>query len=263
MNLPIKNISIIGTGNVAFQIATAFFKNKVSIKEIVGRNEQRVAEYSKIFGARPVFNCNEASSETDLLIIAVSDHAIEVVAKQLKFNNTLVVHTSGSVSMDVLKISSSNTGVFYPLQTFTKDIIAEFSEISICIEGSDKNIESNLTDLAKLLTNKIYYLKSEERKYVHLAAVISNNFINYMMGSTFEFLQEKNIDPTILMPLLNETIDRVKTGNASKLQTGPARRNDTETIAQHLQILKSSKDLYKIYEMMSQEIQNKYNGEKL
>lgn len=96
---------------------------------------------------------------------------------------------------------------------------------------------------------------------MHLAAVFVNNFSNYMFKLGQDLCYENHIDEAILMPLIQETFEKIKDINAEEAQTGPARRQDQETINQHLKLLKkdSKKEIYKI---ISQHIKNDY-GKKL
>ena len=263
MKSPIKTISIIGSGNVAFHLASVFCSKGISVKEIVGRNKDKVRDYATQFDSKPVFDTQEISLETDLVIIAVSDYAISEIANSLQLKDLSVVHTSGSVALNSLQNISSQIGVFYPLQTFSTSTPTDFSNLPICIESSNNTMQEKLKDLAMLVTNKVYFLDSEQRRNLHVAAVISNNFINYLLSSTFDFLEKHKINKEILIPLVDETFKRIKNNSTKDLQTGPARRNDRETIQAHLEILKTSPELYDIYKMMSNEILIKYHGNRL
>jgi predicted short-subunit dehydrogenase-like oxidoreductase (DUF2520 family) len=263
MTALIKSVSIIGSGNIAFHLASALLDKGIIINEIIGRNKDKVTAYANQFNAKAVFDFTKVSTNVDLIIISVNDNAIKEVADQLKLKDKLVVHTSGSVEMEILKNASNQVGVFYPLQTFSVDTKSYFSVIPICIEGSSESVRNKLSDLALLLSTNVYFINSEKRKCIHLAAVVSNNFINYLLSSTFNFLEEKDIDKEILLPLIDETIERIKTNNPDEIQTGPARRNDIETISVHSEMLKDFPQLQEIYKLMSHQILKKYHGEKL
>jgi predicted short-subunit dehydrogenase-like oxidoreductase (DUF2520 family) len=260
MTALIKSVSIIGSGNVAFHLALALQEKEIVIKEFIGRNRNRVASYAHQFNAKAVFNFTEISTEVDLIIISVNDSAIQEAADQLILKDTLVVHTSGSVEMEVLKKTSTHVGVFYPLQTFSVNAKSNFSLIPICIEASNDSARNKLSHLALRLSTNVYFINSEKRKCIHLAAVISNNFINYLVASTFDFLKEKEIEKEILLPLIDETIERIKTSQPNEIQTGPARRKDKETISIHTEMLEKFPELQEVYKLLSHQILKKYHG---
>ena len=106
------SVLLVGKGNVATHLYTAFLKaDVISVKQISSRKLENV-------------------TPADVTIIAVSDDVIAEVSSKIK--NTFVVHTSGSVSLNDLK-NNSNKGVFYMLQTFSKDKEVDFSEIPFCL----------------------------------------------------------------------------------------------------------------------------------
>ncbi len=147
--------------------------------------------------------------EADLYIISVADNALDELISQLYLNDKLVVHTSGSVQMDVLKKASRNYGVFYPLQTFSKSKDVEFRSIPICLEANkDANLHK-LTELAKRISENVQVIDSEQRKKLHLAAVFACNFPNFMYSIAEEITRQANIDFEILRPLIKETAEKV------------------------------------------------------
>lgn len=195
--------------------------------------------------------------EADLYIIAVSDDAIAPISTQLPFENRLVVHTSGSVSIDALD-HKNRKGVFYPLQTFSKNKALDFSTIPLCLE-SETDYEF-LENVAKSISNEVYKINSEQRKSMHVAAVFVNNFVNHLYQIGNEICEENKVSFEILKPLLLETAQKVLTLTPAAAQTGPAIRNDQKTIASHLAFL-TNENHKNTYKLLTQSIQN--HGKKL
>jgi predicted short-subunit dehydrogenase-like oxidoreductase (DUF2520 family) len=197
-------------------------------------------------------------TEADVYIICVSDSAISSVSSQLLFENRLVVHTSGSSDLNLLD-SKNNKGVFYPLQTFTKNKAVDFSEIPICLEAENVSDYNFLEKVAKSISKNIYDISSEQRKALHVSAVFVCNFTNhlYTIGNTI--CEENNIPFEILQPLIEETAEKIKSLSPSDAQTGPAVRNDQKTIEKHIDFLKNENQK-EIYKILTKSIQN---GEKL
>ena len=157
-----------------------------------------------------------------------------------------IVHTSGSVGIDVFEPNFSDFGVFYPLQTFNKDIELTISEIPFCIEGNSKAFEKELIEIAKNLSNNVITMNFEQRKQLHIAAVFACNFSNHMYSIADDLLAEKDIDFKILLPLINQTIVKLNTNKPKAVQTGPAKRKDIKIIQEHINLIQQEaiKELY-------------------
>lgn len=253
MESPIK-ISIIGSGNLATQLGLALYKEGYLISQVYSRNKKNAETLSKKLRAKAIVDLKKLSADSSIYIIAVKDDAIESVAKQLKLKDQIVVHTSGSVSMDVLKKTSKNYGVFYPLQTFSKEKQTSFKTIPICIEANNSNTSTALQYFAKSISSNVQKVNSEQRKKIHLAAVFACNVSNHMDTIAERLLAKDKLSLDLLKPLIEETANKIKENKPSKIQTGPAVRNDKKTMDAHLKLLKKEKDLKKMYSLLSESI---------
>lgn len=248
---------IIGGGNVANHLIKAFTRaDGIHLKQIHARNKHSL---NLLETEIEVIDDLSALAEADVYIIAISDDAISGFSAQLKLKNKLVVHTSGSVAMEALQ-TSANKGVFYPLQTFSKAKPVNFREIPICLEAENENDYKILENLAISISDKVYSIDSNQRKYIHLAAVFVNNFVNYMYKIGNDICLQNNIPFDILHPLIKETAEKITDADPVTVQTGPARRNDKKTIANHIELLTGREK--EIYNLLTQSIQNSY-GKKL
>uniref|UniRef100_UPI003F6C24CC Rossmann-like and DUF2520 domain-containing protein n=1 Tax=Polaribacter sp. TaxID=1920175 RepID=UPI003F6C24CC len=189
--------------------------------------------------------------QADVTIIAVSDDAIAEVSS--KINNDFVVHTSGACAVNALK-NPNKKGVFYMLQTFSRDKKVDFTKIPFCLEAEDFKALEILKRLAKHLGNKIYIINSEQRKILHIAAVFVNNFTNHLYKIGNDICSDYHIPFEILYPLINETSEKIQKISPENAQTGPAIRNDEKTIKNHLNLL--DKKQQKIYKILTKSIQD-------
>lgn len=238
-------VSIVGTGNVAYALAHAFKKAGIKIHGIYGRNEDKALQLSKQLGLASI--SLESLAFSNVVIIAVSDHAI-VEVSQLIPAGPVVVHTSGSVAMSDLK--TDKPGVFYPLQTFSHTRNVDFSAIPICIEGTEKEVRI----LAEKISDKVYNIPSLQRKKLHLAAVMVNNFSNHLYAKAAKYLTEEGLDFEMLLPLISETADKLGQMKPDEAQTGPAKREDQDVIREHLNILSEDPELAKLYRIFTDSI---------
>ena len=235
---------IVGTGNVAKHLFDAFLaSNNVKVDQVLGRNKNRLKHFEKHTKTSTDF---ENVYPSDILLLAVSDDAINELSIKFKNSDALVAHTSGSFDIEV--ISSQRKGVFYPLQTFTEGKKIDFDPIPICIEAGQEPDLKLLGQLAKSLSNQVFEISSEQRKSLHLAAVFVNNFTNHLYQIGKEICEENNVPFNILRPLIRETANKIATISPKEAQTGPARRNDIKTLHAQLSLLKKSehRELYKI-----------------
>lgn len=239
-------IAIIGTGNISHHLN----------KAISNTNDTTVVQ---IINSRNHIQENTANAP-DIYIIAVNDDAITDVAKQLKNTKSLVVHTSGSISMNALP-NGIRRGVFYPLQTFSKQSEIDFKTVPLCLEVEKHDDMVLLKKLAGTLSNSVHEISSEQRKSIHLAAVFINNFTNHLYHIGNEICVENQVLFEILKPLITETAQKIKSLPPIEAQTGPAKRNDNETIENHLSQLKN-KDYKDLYILLTKSIQDAH-GKKL
>jgi predicted short-subunit dehydrogenase-like oxidoreductase (DUF2520 family) len=236
-------IVLLGFGNVSFHLINALNKlNKNNVIQIYNRNNISLnSEINHI----PFTTDLSKIKDADIYIIAIPDDSIAAFSELLPLKNKLVVHTSGSVSMDALS-ERNRKGVFYPLQTFSKNREVNFNNIPICVEATEPRDLKLLMNLGKSLSEKVVEVNSEERSKLHLAAVFVNNFVNHLYAIGDDILGKNELSFDLLHPLIEETANKIKTLAPSKVQTGPARRGDQKTIEKHLHLLKEGpkSDLY-------------------
>lgn len=259
-------ISIVGTGNLASHLAQNFEREGIRIAEIYGRDKSKaISLAAKLYDCEVLDELNFAESVADIIFLCVSDDSIiDVVSKIVIPENTIVVHSSGAKSRDILDkgftdyhYMDANCGVFYPLMTFSKGVAIDFKKIPLCIEANNKASEQVLVDLAKVLSEEIYLINSKERLALHVAAVFSCNFVNHMWAVSKEILEEVELDFSMLKPLLKETFKKaIESEHPAKVQTGPALRNDDGTIKAHLDFLSDDEDLFKVYKTISSSIKD-------
>ncbi len=247
-------IILLGAGNVGHHLSRAFNKsNEIDLVQWYARKKNSIISSSLDI---EIIDDLAKIKLADIYIISISDSYVGNLSKKLNLSNKLIVHTSGSLDFTVLD-NKNRRGVFYPLQTFSKNKELEISKVPICIEAENSNDLILLEQVSKYINCKSYKINYEERKTLHLAAIFSNNFVNHMFTIAKEILENKNLDFNILKPLINETVDKIHKLDPENVQTGPAIRNDSEIIITHIKALKKQEHK-KIYELMTKLIQDKY-----
>jgi len=250
-------IGFVGAGNLAWHLAQDLEKAGHFIHVIFSRNEENAQILAaQLYDTKVAESLDFSDYDLDLLILAVSDDAIAFVADSLVVQQeTIVVHTSGSKSIEVLSCLGDNYGVMYPLQTFTKEKAINLTEVPFCIEAFNTKTHDLIFDVAKSISHKVVVMASEERRVLHLAAVFTNNFANHMLFWAKTLLDVEEIDFQLLKPLAKETIEKAFTLSPEQAQTGPARRGDFKTMKDHLALIEVNPELSSLYEVLSKSIQ--------
>jgi predicted short-subunit dehydrogenase-like oxidoreductase (DUF2520 family) len=253
-------IVLIGSGSVATHLGLALQSKGIVIKQVFSRNSENARNLADKLGTTYIDDIEDLYMDADIYIYALKDSALKTVLRKMEIPNGVHVHTAGSIPMSDFEGFTSRYGVFYPLQSFSIQKTVDFSNIPICIEACDAEVQQILYDLAKLLTDKIYTVNSEQRKKLHLAAVFACNFTNYMYDIASQILDDSDIQFEIIQPLIAETAEKIKTLSPFDAQTGPAVRFDETTIARHLHMLNKTPEISKIYSILSKEIHSRHKS---
>jgi len=258
----IKKISIIGAGCVANAFASEFYRKGFFINEIVSRRiteAEKLAE--KVNATARQFGIGEINPESDLYIVSVKDDALTEVRKHIHTNDKLIVHTSGSMPSDALKKCSKNYGIFYPLQTFSKNRMISMQEIPVFVNANTQKSVSDLMNFAKSFSNNVQHITDDKLSIIHLSAVFASNFTNYLIKISKDILYEKNLDYQILKSLVEETMKKAFEMDPFESQTGPAKRGDCNITDKHKEML-VRKDWRALYTLFSGMIREDYSKNK-
>lgn len=247
------DLVLLGGGNLAQHLIKEFLNSPIiNLIQIYNRSMDKI----EIFAHQTSVTDNlDELKKAAVYLISVSDQAIPFLASNIKYDKALVLHTSGSTNMDVLN-NFKRSGVFYPLQTFSKDRAVDFNQVPIGWETSQKSDENILKTMAESISNNVFSLNSKQRLSLHIAAVFVNNFVNYLYEIGHSICKENNIDSNLLYPLIMETAHKVAKMSPYQAQTGPAKRQDRITIEKHLEILTDNNR--EIYKLLSDSISRLY-----
>ena len=252
-------IVIYGAGNMAWHLTREFALSGRCELSVSDRTPGKAKELSKEFNCRYLLHIDN-NVDCDLLVLAVNDSAIAEIIQQLTLPDAVIVHTAGSMPMNVLSSTGNKYGVFYPFQTLTRGLSVDFKNVPVCIEASDKQSQDFLLTAAKLVSNSVQLMDSAARKKLHLAGIIANNFVNHLYTLVNDFMQLEGLKAELITPLIQETCRKAGILNPAQAQTGPARRNNKEIITQHIEMLKGQPSLKNLYSLISDSIIAYYSG---
>lgn len=245
-------IVLLGSGNVATHLGKALKEGGHKIVQVWSRTFAHAQALGEKLQCDFTIHLSAISERADIYIIAVSDDVINEIASNFPFQDKMLVHTSGTTSLDIPGIS----GVFYPLQTFSKQKELEFSKIPIAIEARNSALAEQLSSLAMSISSKVVYMDSEQRKALHIAAVFACNFSNHLYAIADKILSDNGLEFDLIKPLIMETAEKVQHNSPVSVQTGPAVRRDQTTLDKHLDFLTNVPSLKELYEQLSQSIIN-------
>lgn len=247
-------ISFVGSGNVAFHLANAFDLAGYKIHQIISRNEVTGNELASKFAAY-FNNCIEdILNDADFIFLTIPDKSISDIANKINAESSVIVHCAGSGSIGLIAESKTNAAVLYPLQTFSKNRKLDYFKIPVFIEASNLETFRKIRDLAESISNIVIELDSEKRSFLHLAAVIANNFTNHLLAQAEKIMVSHDLPFEFLEPLVEETVKKAFALSPLKSQTGPAIRHDETTLQKHLEMLEAYPDLKELYEIISKDI---------
>ena len=239
------------------QLGKALKQSGHKIVQVYSRTKNSSTQLANKLGAKFTTQIKNLSSLADIYIIAVKDEAVKKIASKINIKNKVIVHTSGTLNLNLLNKCSENFGIFYPLQTLSKERDIIFKNIPLFIQANNKKTEKILLELGQTIVEHVYKTNSKKRETLHLAAVIASNFSNHMYYLAQSILKTQKIPLSILYPLIEETALKIKKESPKKMQTGPAVRKDKDVIKKQIKMLSGKKNIQKIYKLISSNIMKK------
>ncbi len=247
------DIVIIGTGNTATVLGRKLRGAGHRIVQVYGRDSQAASALAYELDTESTNYFNVVNREADLYLLAVSDSAIREVAGELRLQDRLLVHTAASVSREVLRGQAGRYGVFYPVQSLRRET-GRAPEVPVIIDAGDPVTLRQLEVLAYSISDRVVTAGDEERRKLHLAAVVVNNFVNHLYALADTYCRSEGVDFQLLLPLIRETAARLQDLPPGQSQTGPAIRGDQQTVEAHLRLLDAHPQLRRIYGLMTESI---------
>jgi predicted short-subunit dehydrogenase-like oxidoreductase (DUF2520 family) len=261
----IQKICLIGAGNVAWHLAQHAHTQGLELVQIFSREIEKASALAQKTGATAICALEQVDQQADLYLLLIKDDAIDDVAAALKGvlpADALICHGSGATDLVVLQQHFQRCGVFYPLQSFSKNRALDFfSQVPLCVEATEPDDEILLLGLAKKLSQQVALVNSEQRFTLHLGAVFVNNFVNKLYAMAGDLLQQKDLPFELLLPLIQETAAKVQGHSPFDMQTGPARRGDLSIQEKQLNALEKDARWQQVYSVMSRLIAQDYGAE--
>lgn len=268
-------IVFLGSGNVATHLSQAL--NRSTLNEVVqvysptADNAKSLAEKLSCGYCTDI---KDVDVNADIYVCSVKDSVQQQVWNELKCRfvdsgidvaDRIVVHTAGALAMDGedgLAAVFPNCGVVYPVQSFSKQRSVDLSHTPFLIEATIPSTLEKLRDFVATVSDRCYDATTKQRNALHPAAVFASNFANHMYAIANRLMEKNGLPFEILIPLIQETAQKVMEVNPVAAQTGPAVRGDEVVMRkQEKGLMADDRDAeLEIYRLVSQNIQ-KYRDE--
>jgi len=249
-------IGFIGAGRVAWHLAPALKKSGNRIVQVISHSALSAQKLGDRVGCEHTDRITKLNRDIQILFLTVGDHSLVELINDISDYRGIVVHTSGTFSSMRFACQKYKYGGIYPLQTFTIGRTLDLSNVPVFVEGCEPAVTEVLVNLASGFSSEVHLVGHEERRWMHLAAVWSNNFTNHMLANAYGIMEEHALPVKWLEPLIRETFNKALDLGPVKSQTGPAVRHDQFTIKKHVDLLSYSQELQVLYKRITDSIQN-------
>jgi predicted short-subunit dehydrogenase-like oxidoreductase (DUF2520 family) len=250
--------ALIGSGNMAWLIASRMLSGGHTCVGVWGRNADATDKLCAAFSLPRLHTLSQFHDGTDACIVAVADSGIADVVKDFSLRRTTLIHTAGSMPVDVLSAHTINAGVVWPVYSIRKDALPDHRYFPALIEANTQDASEIVRAVAKAICDTAYEVSGEQRQWLHLAAVMSNNFVNHLLAVATDICDMEDLPVSLLQPLLDQTIAGTRIYHPQLLQTGPARRHDAATLSRHLSMLEGQPQWQNLYRSLSAAIMEQF-----
>ena len=255
-------IAVIGSGNIATFFSLQMHQAGLEIIQIVSKTELHAKELANHFNCPFTNNIDELSQDADVYLFAVRDDILLDYAKTMNLHGKLVVHTAGSITLENLSTMSAFRACIWCMYSIQKKVFPTQQNIPLIVNATDNYSLERVSALARTISSSIYLLPDQQKSMAHLAAVFANNFTNHLFTLAQHLLEQENIQFELLIPIIQNTVDKLSISLPKNNQTGPAIRHDEKTIEAHAQLLENSPKLSAIYQLLTASIQEEYSNKK-
>ncbi|MBS1615002.1 MAG: DUF2520 domain-containing protein [Bacteroidetes bacterium] len=250
--------ALFGTGNMAWLLATRMTAAGHICVGAWGRNAEAMNALCDAYYLPRLAAPEQLNDGPDAVILALSDDAIPSLISRLSLRYSTLIHTAGSVPLSLLEGHSNHIGVVWPVYSIRKDSLPAHRSFAALIEANTPVAKIAVREVAKAICDQQYEAGSEQRAWMHVAAVMGNNFVNHLLGIAASISATQEVPLSILQPLLEQPLQDMRTKQPFEVQTGPARRHDSASMQRQLDMLATKPEWQELYRAASASIMKLY-----
>ncbi len=239
-------LGIAGGGRAAWAFGTAWRRIGWPIAGVWLRNESqsRIADLLET----PRRNLAELADHTDLLLLAVSDGAIEEVADKIPDTNAIIFHASGALTAVRGGFSLHPLRALPPVGS-----PSDLSDSLLVFEGNQQEVAANV---AATIGARFAVVDPKQKALYHAAAVFGSNYVAAVLDLAEQLMLRAGIEGVRpdLVALAESAIRNWSLHEGADRFTGPAARGDSKTLERHMAALAFDPQLEAVYELLAKHI---------
>lgn len=256
---------MIGIGRLGGALALALSEKNYEIENLFARKREPAEKIAEATKSEILSDDGFDKISSDLILIATQDSEIERVAEKLARNlrtNPIVLHTSGSLSSDILKNLKDTgcpTGSLHPLVSVSDAFLGKrrFQNAFFCVEGDAAAVEV-AEQIVFALGGKSFSIEPQYKPLYHASAVTACGHLVAVVDTAIEMLSgcglSENEAKEILLPLIESTVENLISQSTGEALTGTFARADAETFQRHFEIMERevSREALEIYLLLGE-----------
>jgi predicted short-subunit dehydrogenase-like oxidoreductase (DUF2520 family) len=254
-------IAFIGSGNVATFYSKKFAAAGHEILQIMSSTLSHAQELAKEFGCEAIHDLTRLTQQADVYILAMNDNSVKRYNDLLHIPNKTVIHTAGSIALNELSNISQHVSCIWCLYSIKKESLPTRTDIPVFINSTTSQGETVAKELASAISTAVNTMDDEKKLNLHLAAVLVNNYTNHLAAVAANVLNTKQIPFHYLLPILQQTVEKLDVQSPLHAQTGPALRRDTVIMEKHVALLENHPEWQALYRALAESIQRMYPEE--
>lgn len=242
-------LGIVGGGRAAWAFGSTWRRMgwPISGLHLRPESESRVPELL----AAERRTAQSLATDSDLVLLAVTDRSIASVAAEFPATSAIVMHASGALR------SVRDGFSLHPLRVLPPP--GEASDLSgslLVFEGSHREVARSIADHSGARLAEI--LPADKALY-HAAAVFASNYAALMLDIASELMAAAGLEEQELRdPIARLAASAIENWAAHHPAparfTGPAARGDGEILDRHRQALQGDEEILKIYRLLAARI---------
>lgn len=242
-------VSVIGPGRVGTALAMALPRELYQVHGVAGRSRAGIDRFTAAVPGARERNEAEAAREADVVLLAVPDDALVALVRSLAAADavrpgTVWVHTAGGhglAALEPARLAGARTAACHPAQTFPDPETGRAS-----LPGTAWAVTAAPEQLgwAKAFVHALggtpVEVAEANRTLYHAGLVMGANGASAVVAQARELLLGAGVDEpdAFLAPLVTAAV-RNAAGRGVSALTGPVRRGDAGTVAEHLAELRA------------------------
>jgi predicted short-subunit dehydrogenase-like oxidoreductase (DUF2520 family) len=243
------NIGFIGAGQLATPLAWSLARAGYRVVGAASRSQASAERLANgIDGAKVYSTVQALLDDSDLLIVAVPDDAIEPVVRTAVWKpEHSVIHCSGATEVAALAAAAAAgaaTGGFHPLQTFTSTeaAMATLPGCTVAIEA-EGGLHAVLWKIAQALGCNPIRLPAGARALYHASGSFAASFLVRLLNDALDLWSVFGVSREdafkALIPLTKGTVAALDSNGPIRALAGPIARADIGTVSRHIEGLRA------------------------